>query len=453
MRSAPSFEQRFRDNLRALGVAEGARVLVALSGGCDSVSLLHLLRFAARDLSIDLTAAHFDHAMRADSDADARWVRGLCGAWRIPLIADRATSPLRSEEDAREARYAFLRRAKEEADAHWMATAHHADDQAETVLFRVLRGTGPAGLAGIAPVDEERRLVRPLLPFWRTEIRAYARGNRLRWREDPTNARLGSARNRIRHDLLPRIERTVARGARRSLVRLAELAHEDEAAWERALSAGAQEVIREEEGAVVLVRERLAGYDWPVAARLLRAGLRRLGIVLDRAGTRTALQFISAAPSGRTLVLPGGARLRTEFGEARIERPAPLPPPDLPLVIDRPEGSGTCRVGGREHLVRWRTDAAPEARAQGDGAVTLPAGLPMPLTVRGWERGDRVRTRAGTKTLKKLFGEARVPRGRRARVPVVADGRGVVVWVPGIVLGAPPPRPGETGIHLVIADA
>ena len=153
--------------IRFQHVPPGAHVLAAVSGGADSVVLLHLLRFAGDELGITVSAAHFDHAMRPGSAPDAEWVAGLCAAWGVPLVRRRADRALRSEAEAREARYAFLAGARGRVEADWIATAHHADDQAETVLFRALRGTGVAGLAGIAPVDAARRLVRPLLPFRR----------------------------------------------------------------------------------------------------------------------------------------------------------------------------------------------------------------------------------------------------------------------------------------------
>src|SRR5690606_8586295 len=145
---------------RILGVHQ--RVVVALSGGLDSVVLLHLLRFGT---ARTVCAAHFDHAMRSDSGADALWVSGLCRAWGVPLAAARAEDPPRSEAAARELRYAFLHAAAERFAADALATAHHADDQAETVLFRLARGTGLAGLAGIPA----RRgiIARPLLAFTR----------------------------------------------------------------------------------------------------------------------------------------------------------------------------------------------------------------------------------------------------------------------------------------------
>ena len=440
--SATDLPTRFRDRLRALGIdAGGAHVVVALSGGLDSVVLLHLLRFTT---GARVTAAHFDHAMRPGSDADARWVGGLCTGWEVPLVEGRAAEPLRTEDDARRARYRFLRDAQSAHGATHLATAHHADDQAETVLFRVLRGTGVAGLAGI-PESGECGLVRPLLPFWRAELRAYARENGLRWRRDPTNRTAGPARNRIRNDLIPRIESTLAPAARRSLVRLARLARAQEDEWNVLVRRAAEECVRWEGEGAVLVRDRLAAYDWPVAARVVRGVLRRFGVVPGRAGTRSALQFITSAPSGRVHLLPGGTHLiRSDLGLARVEPAADAPPPDRSLVIGGGEGEGTLRVGGREMRVRWG--------AGGEG-VTV-AAQRLPLTLRGWLPGDRMKTRAGTKKLKKLFLEARIPRPRRARSAVLADAEGRVLWAHGLARAADAePLPGEATITISITDA
>jgi tRNA(Ile)-lysidine synthase len=437
----PTFVDRFRRSLDALRMrGTDAHVLVAVSGGCDSVSLLHLLRFAADDPNLQVTAAHFDHAMRAGSERDAAWVWGLCAAWGVPLAQGRAETPPRTEEEARDARYAFLHHAQAEAGATHLATAHHADDQAETVLFRVLRGTGLPGLVGIPPAGDGG-LVRPLLPFWRAEILRYARSAGLAWREDPTNALADPARNRIRLRLLPEIERHLAPGARRSLARLAELAREDAEAWDAVLAPVLADVLREDEGALVLVRERLAVYDWRVAARVLRAALRRVGVRPDRAGTRLALQFISHAPSGRTCL----ARLERAADEA------PIAPPDEPLVIERADaGEARFRIGGAEWTARWCTE--------GEGGVDDERTMRMaidrvrfPLTLRARAPGDRVRTRAGTRPLKKLLCEARVPLRKRGTLPVLADAAGAVLWVPGVARAEGcAPAPGEPSITLSV---
>jgi tRNA(Ile)-lysidine synthase len=449
-------DERFRRGLRDLGLhGTGARVLVALSGGCDSVALLHLLRFHTGDAGIEVAAAHFDHGMRPGSEGDARWCAGLCRAWGVPLLTERSGRALCGEADAREARYAFLREAAAALGCTHVATAHHADDQAETVLFRALRGTGIAGLGGIAPADGTG-LVRPLLPFWRREIARWARARGLRWRRDPSNRSDAFARNRIRRRVLPLLERTVAPAARRSLVRLAALAREEAAAWDAVLAPLLRDAAREEDGAIVLVRRALAGYDTPVSARILRALLRRLGVVPGRAGTRRALQFITTAPSGRELRLPGGVRIATEFGEARIQRVPPAVPAgaDRPLEIPGPgPGEGSAVVGGRELRVRWRTEPWHGAVAERPGrAVLALEGLCFPLVLRGRAAGDRVRTRAGTRPLKKLLCEARIPRGERDRLPVLACAGGSVLWAGGAAQAAAHlPRGGEPALVLDIS--
>jgi tRNA(Ile)-lysidine synthetase-like protein len=152
------------------------------------------------------------------------------------------------------------------------------------------------------------------------------------------------------------------------------------------------------------------------------------------------------------LTLPGGVRIATEFGEARLERVSPTPPPDAPLAICGERGSGTVRIGGRERRVAWRP--AGEGGGGGGCAATVAVDADdYPLLLRGRLPGDRVRTAAGTRTLKRLFTDRRVPRADRARVAVLADARGRVLWVPGLGLGAPPPGPGEPGLTLEIADA
>jgi len=214
---------------RALGDLVGdpvaGRMVVAFSGGLDSCVLLHLLRFGATG-DAEILVAHFDHAMRRESAADADWVRGLCQAWGLAVTIARAEATLTSEDTARVARYDFLERVRAEEGGGRLLTAHHADDQAETVLFRVLRGTGIEGLSGI-PTSREPGIIRPLLGFWREELEAYAGAVGLSWRDDASNADLGYARNAIRGSLLPLAETHVARGARRALVRLAGIAREN----------------------------------------------------------------------------------------------------------------------------------------------------------------------------------------------------------------------------------
>lgn len=430
---------RFRSHLGSLGLLSGGtHFLVAVSGGCDSISLLHLLRFSIGSDHMALSVAHLDHGMRPDSAADALWVAGVCRAWGLPIVGERTRAALRSEDDARRERYRFLRRAAREVGATHILTAHHADDQAETVLFRILRGAGIEGIAGI-PATTPSGIVRPLLPFWRAEIEEYARASRLRWRSDPSNQTLAPVRNRIRHDLLPLAERTVAPAARRNLVRLAEIARESEAGWTQVLRSVEPAVMRLEGDALVLARGELRAYHPALASRLVRSTLRRFGVVPTRAGTRAVLQFITDATSGREMRLRSGVRIATEFDTARVERVS-VPLPDRFLAIDTVEngasGGGDLRIGGRAYRVAW------EVEPQGGGEVDegarvwraslLRKELHAPLLLRSWVPGDRIRLRGGSRRLKKLFGDRRIPRGERSRRPVLVDAEGAVLWIAGV---------------------
>lgn len=432
-------------------IAPGDAVLVALSGGLDSVVLLHLLRFLVEDWQLELGAAHFDHRMRPGSEADAEWVAALCRAWGVPLERGAARRSLRSEAAARAARYRFLRAAARRRGAGRLTTAHHADDQAETVLFRILRGTGLSGLRGIPA--RRGRIVRPLLPFRRAQVEEYAHAAELAWREDPTNRILSFARNRIRHEVLPLLEQ-VTPGATGALLRLAEHARDAEAAWDAVLEALLPGVIeRVTDEAVELARPRLLAYHSSIRARLLRRLLRRYGSVPDRAGTMAALEFISGGASGGQMRLAGGVRLEREFDRIRLRRATRAAPaaPEQPLVIAVPGGAGRARIGGRRVEAHWTSGTGEDVA----GAETFDAGsLRFPLELRGWHPGDRIRLPSGSKKLKKLFLERRVGRSERARVPLLVDAGGRILWAVGLARAAGlEPRPGHASFAITVEDA
>jgi tRNA(Ile)-lysidine synthase len=420
---------RFARHLERTALLQDAgRVVVAVSGGLDSVCLLHLLRFGRT--GVDVCAAHFDHGMRRGSAADAAWVRGLCAAWRVPLEMARPDVPPRSEAEGRDLRYAFLQDVAARVGAGAILTAHHADDQAETLLFRMVRGTGLAGLAGIPP--RRGLVVRPLLPFSRADLAAYARHARLGWREDPSNVELRFARNRIRHVVLPALER-VQPGAARRIARLARHAAEAEAAWRDIVRDAAGEVVMASDGAgFALARDRLLAYHPHVRARVLRHLILGLGQRLDRPGTRAAVEYVSSGASGSRLELAGGVRLEREFDRLLLRQAGTRPgPADVPLEIRSTDpGSGTFVAGGQRYVASWA--CTPHG---GDAASTAsfdPSTLRFPLALRAWRPGDRIRLAYGSKKLKKLFRERRIGRGRRAGVPVLCDAEGAVLWVAGV---------------------
>jgi tRNA(Ile)-lysidine synthase len=374
-------------------------------------------------------AAHFDHAMRADSAADAAWVRGLCRAWAVPLVEGRAGAAPRSEAGARALRYTFLRQEAERLGADAILTAHHADDQAETLLFRLARGTGPGGLAGIRA--RHRDLIRPLLPFTKEELHAYARARGIRWREDPTNRSARWARNRIRHEVLPALE-AVRPGAAERIAGLAERAAEAEEAWREVVRRALGGVLlARSDGEFVLARELLLAYHPHVRARVLRCLLNELGSRPDRSGTRAAVEFISSGASGGGIGLPGGVRLEREFERIHIRRRAGALPAEVRLAIHAAEaGSGSFVAGGQRFLAEW----SPEPRVNGAGRAAAfdPSSLRFPLELRAWQPGDRIRLGYGRKKLKKLLQERRIGRAARGRVPVLQDAAGQILWVVGV---------------------
>ncbi len=429
----------------------GETVLVAVSGGVDSLALLHLLRFAVEEPSVEIHAAHFDHDMRPGSAGDAAWVSGLATAWAVPLHTGRATRALRSEEDARNARYTFLEEARQRAGADWVLTAHHADDQAETVLFRILRGTGVPGLVGI-PAQREPRILRPLLPFWKSEILDYAARVGVEPRIDPSNADPSFTRNRIRHHIIPHLEAELAPGLRRSLVHLADRARAHERAWSEVMGDVLDGLsVQAAEDHISIDLRRLGRYDPSTQARVLRALARRLGSRLDRAGTRAATDFARRGSSGRTARLPGGLAVTREFDRLVLRHLEPVGPDGTLDVPDPGPGHGEFVVGGRAYSARW----SMEVDVGGHWVERFdPTAIDFPLRFRPWRPGDRMPMSYGRKKLKKLFGEARIPVAERGRKAVMADKSGQVLWVPGVARSSRgTPADAGSSLAIGIADA
>jgi tRNA(Ile)-lysidine synthase len=427
--SDASLEARFRHELTLEEERLGSGpVLVAVSGGLDSVVLLHLLRFTTRLPKRDVHVAHVDHGLRTASTADAEWVSGLAKAWGLPVHAERVEVVGPSEESARNARYAALERIRRGVGASWVAVGHHADDQAETVLHRVARGTGVPGLAGMASFREPG-IWRPLLPFWRAELNEYAARHGLTWRTDETNSDLDFTRNALRHVVLPELESRVAPGARKALVRLAELARDEGESWAAVVPILAERLgVERSAGRVTLVLSSLRALPLPLRARVLRGLSREVGAPLDRVGTRLAAEFSSSSLSGQEIRVTGGLSVRHELDRLVLDVGGDLEV-DVPLVItDGRSGSGTVRLAGQTSKVEWGVVKGGE----GDGPRFTVREPRYPLTVRARRAGDHIELSYGSKKLKKVFLEARVPEPKRGRFPVLVDADGRVLWIPGL---------------------
>jgi tRNA(Ile)-lysidine synthase len=274
--------------------------------------------------------------------------------------------------------------------------------------------------------------VRPLLPFFRRELEEYAYAVGLVPRQDLSNRDPRWTRNRIRHELLPLAEALVPGGGA-SLARLAAVMAERTEAWDSMLRAALEELpTTRSPGRIEVARTPFLTYHSAVRTGLLELWIRELGGALGEASIRVALQAASSIPSGRAVSLPGGLLLLREFDLIVLTRP-PRPPEDEPLEISPAEqGCGVARIGGSRVSIRWGS-RAPDSRCV-ERFVT--SGLRFPLLVRGRRPGDRIRLAGGTRKLKKVLADRRIPLGKRDRQPLLVDAAGVVLWVPGVVRSA-----------------
>ena len=416
-----------RDYIRAHHIFRPGPVVVAVSGGADSTALLLVLADLADELGIVLHVAHFDHRTRPKQSAeDADFVAKLANRVGAPIRVGRAEKPTKTEDAARIARYEFLRRAAGEIGATAIATGHTRDDQAETVLLHLTRGSGLAGLAGMRPLREG--IARPLLAIGRQDTAAVCRAARIRPRADSTNRSLRFARNRVRLEVLPRLAKINPRASEalaRFAAAAAELQIEDDVDVAQALSRA-----RDNDAVVIAAlapatRSRALAMAWRDAT----------GRVLG-ARHRKALEALAATEDGsRSLDLPGGRAIR-EYGLLRIVGDGPVEPSDpaTPLELER-----EIIWNG------WRFVLGGRPTEKGAQEALLPKNLLRKLVVRQRLPGDRT-TSGQRKKLQDLFTDAKIPASQRRRWPVIASGNGVW-WVPGLV--EPPKAAG--GIRLVVA--
>lgn len=432
----------------------GDLVIVSVSGGPDSTALLHVLHRLAPDLGLALHVFHMDHALRgAESAEDATYVQSMAERLGLPCTVVRlAPGELKQagaslEAQAREARHRALGALVERTGARRVALGHNLGDQSETVVLRLLRGAGTQGLAGMRPVKTlgNMTLIRPLLTIPRCDIAHYCNKHELFPRLDSSNLRGDYTRNRIRLQLLPHLEAEYNRAIASNLADLAEIAAaENDLLDELARKAFARCLIPGEGVALngsVLLNEPLA-----IARRVVRLAAEAAqapGETLGLSAVTQVLEGLSRPEGSRELDLPGGLRVRLEYGIAHFDPPAPVPL----------QGHWALAVPGITRIpeLGLRIVVAREGHGgrKPDGAITLDeAKLPGPLAVRLRRPGDRIWPvgMAGSKKLQDILVDAKVPRWLRDRVPVLVAGD-EVLWVMGhrvdrrYLAGEAPERP------------
>lgn len=424
---------------------EPGLALLAVSGGSDSVALLDLMAGAgvASALGIEAVVGHVDHGIHAASARVAEAVAQLATRYGLACHAQALRlGPAASETRARRERYAALRRIQGEIGARYLVTAHQADDQIETVLLRLLRGSGPAGLAGIRPAGPGG-LVRPLLFARRSELFEWVTSRGLEPFDDPANRDERHDRVWVRRRLLPLLAERFGAELPERLLAASEHAACERKAWGSVLRTLSELGYHEGRGFVEVARKPLVRYDNVLSEALLRALCRELGHVLSRRHAGDLLRFLERGQSGQVLVLGGDVRAELVFDRLRVVRGAP---PSGALPVRLGESQSGCVVWGRWQF-RWLAEPAGQVVRAG-WETWVPQ---REAEIRALGPGDRMVPLGGIgrRPVRRLLMEARVPRAERGAYPVLVIG-GRVVWVPGICRGAAEvPSPGGPAWRVV----
>jgi tRNA(Ile)-lysidine synthase len=387
----------------------GERVAVACSGGADSVSLLHAMAELREELGIVLSVAHFHHQIRgAEADADQQFVQQLAATLQVDFYSGSGNAPQHAVEKkisletaARELRHQWFAELIRQGTMDKISTAHTLDDQAETVLMRVLRGTGVRGMAGIAPAQTTKHLVRPFLATSRREIEAYLKAKGQCWREDSSNQDLGHTRNRVRHTLLPLLEREFNPAIRQTLADLADLAQAEDDYWDNELSALLPRLVHEgkpsrsgrsssgnAQGILALDLAALRNLPLAVQRQLIQRIALRFGISLEFKHIQQLTSLAARGKPGAKVVLPHGLIANRSVRELQFSRNTHKDPENycyslsIPGEVAIPELEITIRASlisnGKQKVSRYT------------GATLLEASLlGSELKVRNWRAGDK----------------------------------------------------------------
>jgi tRNA(Ile)-lysidine synthase len=446
----------------------GDRVGAAVSGGADSVALLHLLLELRKEVGIVLAVVHLNHCLRgASSNADEKFVARLAAKHELPLHSTRVDVAAQAkreksnlEDAARRARYGFFAELVESGQLTHIAVAHTADDQAETVLAHILRGTGLAGLGGIHPVAGHT--IRPLLHIRRAQLRAYLRARKQAWREDITNRDTTKLRARVRKKLIPLLETQFQPAAVAHLVTLADLAREDEAFLEAIASKRIATLFeRRADIARISVDDLLN--PWPswttrfkqneetsknpaaaISKRIVRDIVEQLKTRPGQISAQHIASVIALANSGengKALILPGGIEVRRERDAiafaSRTHKSSGDTGAEYSFAFTQEEliaGNAAAKISALGCAFRLKVIDCASIKSETivKGSVVDRASLRFPLVLRNWRPGDRLQSvgHRNAHKLKRLLNEKRISRWERQGWPVLTSGE-IVVWSRG----------------------
>ncbi|TYP68013.1 tRNA lysidine(34) synthetase TilS [Paenibacillus methanolicus] len=428
----------------------GDAIIVAVSGGPDSIALLDLLHRMREDEGLRLVAAHVDHGFRGEESAsEAETVRRFAEKLGVPCESVFIDLPSYIEETgmnpqaaAREKRYEFLLQTARKHGARRIALGHHADDQAETVLMRILRGTGTSGLAGMAFARSEKnvQLIRPLLRINKTALEQYCRARGLTVTDDSSNRKRDYTRNRVRLDLMP-VLRNYNPQLTDSLVRLSDIAAEEDDWMESEAREAFRRLAVVEADGCRLERGALLGLHVALQRRLIKLILIHMGMEKETTPFDTVESMREAAredaASTWRIDAGGGIRFAREYDNLRFWRGEALVPGSYRYELEAAENRLYIAEAGIALSLTLGPAAVATKPAGRHEAVFDAERLAFPLVARNRLPGDRMRVIGlnGTKKVQDMFVDERIPPSRRELMPLLADASGDIIWIPGVRRG------------------
>ncbi|NLZ54062.1 MAG: tRNA lysidine(34) synthetase TilS [Thermoanaerobacteraceae bacterium] len=437
-----NIEKQFLKTIKKYNmVQKGDKIIVGVSGGPDSVCLLHLFNKFRDNLGIFLYVAHLDHMFRGkESEEDAHFVKALCQKWDIPFFSEKIDVPkfatkfgLSPEDAARRVRYDFFRRVKEQINAQKIATGHNQNDHEETILMNILRGTGLDGLMGIDAVRGS--YIRPLIEIPRNEIEKHLEQEDIPFRIDATNLTTDYFRNSLRLELIPLIREKYCPHLGQSLRRLSEIARRDLTFMEEATEKAGVHVIRRESGKVIIDVKRFSEQHEAIKYRLVRTAVEILsGNVKDFEIRHTKLlaDFIEKALPGSMVDLPKNLQGIKEYDVFILSKVSFDEIPDYSYMLSVP-GQITIKEIGVSIKAYIRPKDKIKITTDTNIAYLDYDKIDSNLIIRSRRTGDRFKPLGGIgfKKLKNFFIDEKVPRRKRNQVPIV-EANGKIVWVGGM---------------------
>ncbi len=425
---------------RSKMLSAGDKIVVACSGGPDSLALLHIFNGFCLEYNISVFAAHLDHMFRGlESAAEADFVVDFCQQHGIPCFHTAIDVPkfikesgLSGSDAARVVRYQYLQSVTEKLGGAKIATGHHRDDQAETVLLHILRGAGSVGIRGIQPINHN--IIRPLLSVTRAEITAYCETYHLEPRFDSSNLKTNYLRNRIRIDLLPELEKKFNVAIKDALCRSATIVGDEHDFIQTTANEIWSEVTAEQSEGIVMIAAKIKSIHIAVKREIIRMAIEKtqgslVGISFDH--VETVLELLSNGTVGSVVQLPAGLVACKSYDGLYISRHTPVPP-QIHYAGQELAVPGITMI--TELGISLTTEIIEQVNCTAQPCVGIFDWLALstPLFVRIRRDGDRFQPLGftGTKKLKKFFIDLKVPRQVRDSTPIICD-RNDIIWVAG----------------------